>query len=170
MKNPARSYHSAERLLGDTESALPAKGIEALAEYGVKIGGRVHHARMFRHVTLPAGWTGHGQQHGVWKEIRDQHGRPRATVDIHFIVTNLESLRGYFEVGTYVVTLTNYIWRLQFSEKPLVLDATWATAAAVRADLAWRIEEVECLLARLGNSDDLRKRHARLQSLYAATN
>ncbi|MCP3805398.1 hypothetical protein NLX83_39640 [Allokutzneria sp. A3M-2-11 16] len=55
-------------------------GPQVLTDLGVSLGEIVDGDPLFRHVTLPDGWTRRATEHPMWSEIIDSNGHPRISV------------------------------------------------------------------------------------------
>lgn len=82
--NPAASIEQMEaagqRQLVHSD-VLPADGdTDALAAAGFVLGDLVDGDPLFRHVTMPDGWTKQPSDHSMWSYVLDRHGRRRVAV------------------------------------------------------------------------------------------
>ncbi|MCQ8194668.1 hypothetical protein [Streptomyces rugosispiralis] len=134
------SAHSLTNPLGAFREALPAKGADDLARYGVVLGRRVRQARQFRHVGLPAGWTGRGDRFGVWTHVVDQYGRTRARV-------GWEPFDYPPAARTTVVEVWQYVLAAAEFAEPFAMDEVWATPQAVADALIERIRGLRQLIS-----------------------
>lgn len=57
---------------------VPINGSAILQALGFLLGDKTD--KIFRSATWPAGWTQEPTDHAMWSEIRDEHGRKRASV------------------------------------------------------------------------------------------
>lgn len=125
-----RRFYSPDDFPDPPESALPAEGLDALALFGVRLGKRVHQARLLRRVELPAGWYGEGNEYGVWQVVRDQHDRRRALVcwfGPSFKADASGQMVGW--CTTVVSDPRSYVSHCVDHGHLLVLDTRWATRA-----------------------------------------
>lgn len=134
------STHHLTNPLGAFREALPAKGADDLARYGVALGRRVRQARQFRHVGLPAGWTGRGERFGVWTHVVDQYGRTRAKVGWEPFDYPPAAYTTVVEVWQYVLSVAEH-------GEPFAMDEVWATPQAVADATRDRIRTLRQLLA-----------------------
>lgn len=112
---------------------IPTEGSDALVALGFTLGEVVQGDPMFRHVTLPEGWTKVGTDHAMHSEIRDQLGRARAGI---FYKAAFYDRRA----ECHVIGLHAYLWSVAAGSVPLQLDDEWATKDAVAAMLRKMID------------------------------
>lgn len=118
-----------------------------LRALGFVLGGPDPGDPMFRPVTLPGGWRKERTDHSMWSKVVDELGRPRLTVFYKAAFYDRDAFINVQTVSGYAFDVIN--------GAKLVLDDTWATAAAMReAVQAYR--------------DDNAERHADYPSDYKA--
>lgn len=135
---------------------LPTKGSDALVDLGFKLGDVVVGDEMFRHVTLPDGWSKQPTDHSMWSKVVDEHGRERVGV---FYKAAFYDRKAHCSVATPI----SYAYQLVESGAEPVLDDTWATreamAEAVRSLIAREDENIQ-LWTRHGKSNYQREAEA----------
>ena len=99
-----------------------------LTNLGFGLGDVVDGDPLFRHATLPGGWTRQGDDHAMWSYIIDGLGRRRMAV--------------FYKAASYdrdafgsVITVDGYLYDCVYGTGSPVLDGTWATRDKVRAGL-----------------------------------
>lgn len=97
-----------------------------LRAMGFELGDPNDGDPMFRNVTLPDGWSKQATDHAMWSKVVDEHGRARLKV---FYKAAFYDRRAFINVQAPV----GYMWDVIGGE-PLVLDDTWATRDALRAE------------------------------------
>jgi hypothetical protein len=112
---------------------IPTKAPDAeLTALGFTLGGPVDGDPLFRHATLPAGWTREGSSHAMWSYIVDQHGRRRVAIFYK---------AAYYDrkAAAHVETSVSYLRDVLYEGLDPVLDDEWLTrevAADVLRSLA----------------------------------
>lgn len=128
------------QLLESTD--LPTSGSEdpEFLKLGFTFGDPHPHDPMFRPATLPAGWKRAGTDHSMHSNIVDELGRERVGVFYKAAFYDRRADMRLITVYSYVSTL------LYYGREP-ILDAEWATAAAVidaaRGEIAREEESLE---------------------------
>lgn len=108
--------------------------LEAL---GITVGDPVDGDPLFRHVTLPDGWTRRGTDHPQWSEVVDTYGRARVRVFYKAAFYDRKA-------DAHVLSLFSYVGDCARRGEPVIYDDEWATPARI-ADAA---------AAQLGHIDD----------------
>lgn len=106
---------------------VPTEGSDGLAALGFTLGEVVENDPLFRHVTLPEGWTKVGTDHAMHSKILDPLGRERVSIFYKAAFYDRSAT-------TTVIGLHAYLWQVA-DGAPLVLDEEWATREAVAAML-----------------------------------
>ncbi|MFI6248999.1 hypothetical protein [Streptomyces sp. NPDC051016] len=83
---------------------------------------------LFRPATLPEGWKREASDHDMWSYVIDQLGRRRLAV---FYKAAFYDRRAFMRLNT----LYGYVTECVYKDTPIVTDDTWATPAAVAAEL-----------------------------------
>lgn len=112
---------------------VPTQGSDKLAEIGFTLGDVVQHDTLFRHVTIPEGWTKSATEHSMWSEITDAFGRSRVSI---FYKAAFYDRRAFCRV----TDLREYVYKAVEHNARLVFDDRWATREAVIALLVDAIE------------------------------
>lgn len=129
---------SADELIGGMEAAgqrqlvasqlLPTDTHKTDAEFealGFVFGDPVDDDPMFRHATLPKGWTKRGSDHDMWSYVVDEHGRERVAV---FYKAAFYDRHAHM----YLNTVHGYLRSCVHDGAPIIVDGSWATPAALR--------------------------------------
>lgn len=129
---------SADELIGGMEAAgqrqlvasqlLPTDTHKTDAEFealGFVFGDPVDDDPMFRHATLPKGWSKRGSDHDMWSYVTDELGRDRVAV---FYKAAFYDRHAHMSLNT----VYGYLRSCVYDNKPVVDDEKWATAAALR--------------------------------------
>jgi hypothetical protein len=102
---------------------------ETLIQLGFVLGDPVDGDPLFRHATLPAGWSKSSSDHSLWSYLLDEFGRRRCSV--------------FYKAAWYdrsahlsVVALSYYASSVAVGDVPLVLDEKWATREGMIAAFA----------------------------------
>jgi hypothetical protein len=142
----AVSGKSSDQIIGDMEAAgqrqliashlLPTDTHRTDAEFealGFVFGDPVEGDPMFRHATLPGGWTKRGSDHDMWSLVVDERGRERASV---FYKAAFYDRSAHMSLNTVL----GYLRSCVQDGAPIVTDETWATPAAIREAALGAIE------------------------------
>jgi hypothetical protein len=109
------------------------KELDAL---GFKLGDPVGGDGLFRHATLPQGWSKQGSDHSMWSDIVDEHGRRRVAI---FYKAAFYDRRAFASVDT----LYSYLSDVISGAASLVYDGEWATPEAVKAEAEKAADDLE---------------------------
>lgn len=97
---------------------------DAFEALGFTFGDLVDNDPLFRHTTLPEGWSKQGSDHDMWSYVVDALGRRRVAV---FYKAAYYDRKAFARLNT----LSSYVYGVAFDGEQLITDDTWATPVAV---------------------------------------
>ena|GEM_PF-2006281 len=129
---------SSDRIIGDMEAdgqrqlvasqLLPTDTHRTDAEFealGFVFGDLADGDPMFRHTTLPEGWSKRASDHDMWLYVVDGLGRDRVSV---FYKAAFYDRHAHMSLNT----VYGYLRSCVYDGTPIVADGSWATPAALR--------------------------------------
>lgn len=111
-----------------TSQLLPTDTHRTDAEFeavGFVFGEEAEGDPLFRHTTLPAGWSKRGSDHDMWSYVVDELGRDRVSV---FYKAAFYDRHAHMSLNT----VDGYLRSCVYDDKSIVADGDWATPAALR--------------------------------------